>query len=148
MISASDPNDRADQMLAVAHRLIELIRKEAEAMRERRLQGAGADWEEKERLVHAWRLEVQRIRLDPSLIRTADADRRARLAAASRDLEIQLDAHETALAALKEVTEGLVKEIAVEIGAARAAPRGYGANGTLGGGAKLAASGVAVDAKA
>lgn len=72
MIDASDPNDRADQLLAVAGRLIALVKAEAEAMSRRELKGAGADWEEKERLVHSWRLEVQRIRLDPSLIRSAD----------------------------------------------------------------------------
>lgn len=49
---------------------------------------------------------------------------------------------------MREVTEGLVKEIATEIGASRAAPRGYGANGALGQAPKLSVSGVAVDAKA
>ncbi|MEZ5939255.1 MAG: hypothetical protein R3C52_13740 [Hyphomonadaceae bacterium] len=148
MLEARDPNDRADQLLAVATRLRELIQQEVEAMRARRLDGGGANWDEKERLVHTWRLEVQRIKHDPSLISGADAGRKAALRDASQGLERELVSHEAALKAMREVTEGLVKTIATEVGAARSGPRGYGADGGLQGAARTTMAGVTVNAKA
>ena len=44
------PSDRADRLLAMTKRLITLVTAEIEALKAKRLDGASADWDEKERL--------------------------------------------------------------------------------------------------
>jgi hypothetical protein len=140
--------DRAEQLLAMTQRLISLVSEEVEAVKVRKLDASGANWEEKERLVHAWRLEVSRIKADPSQLAGIGAERKEALRAASRELEAQLEAHAMALGAARVVTEGLVRSIAQEIAAARSAPQGYGRAGIVTPGQRREASGLAVDAKA
>ena len=67
-MSSIDVEDRAEQLEAMTRRLINLVSAEAAAVQAHRLSAANADWDEKERLVHAWRLEVSRIKADPSLL--------------------------------------------------------------------------------
>jgi hypothetical protein len=142
-----DPVDRADQLLAMTRRLVQLIGEEIAALKARRLDGAGRDWDEKERLVHAYRLEVAAIKANPAALDGARADQREALKQAARELEAALAGHGHALAAMKEVSEGLVKAVATEIAAARSAPTGYGRSGTVDPG-RRDASGIAVNAKA
>ena len=142
-----DPVERADQLLAMTGRLVELIGEEIAALKARRLDGAGRNWDEKERLVHAYRLEVAAIKADPSALDGARADQREALKASARELEDRLTEHATALAAMKEVSEGLVKAVAGEIAAARSGPSGYGRTGGVEAG-RREASGIAVNAKA
>jgi hypothetical protein len=143
-----DPAERADQLLAMTQRLITLVSSEIEAIRAKRLDGASADWDEKERLAHAWRLEVAHIRANPAALAGVSEDRKIQLREGARELEDKLAAHARALGAMKTVTEGLVRSIAAEIASARSAPAGYGRQGTVNPVAKREASGVAVDAKA
>ncbi|MDZ4761622.1 MAG: flagellar basal-body protein FlbY [Alphaproteobacteria bacterium] len=139
--------DRADHLIAMAGRLVELITAEIEALKVRRLDGASADWDEKERLAHAWRLEVAQIKTNPALLAGARPDQKSALREVSRKLESVVTIHAAALAAMKEVTEGLVRTIAGEIASSRGAPAGYGRSGALHAtGAK--AAGLAVNAKA
>jgi len=63
-MSSIDVEDRAEQLEAMIRRLINLVSAEAAAVQAHRLSAANADWDEKERLVHAWRLEVSRIKAD------------------------------------------------------------------------------------
>ena len=65
---AYSPFDRADNLLAMTKRLITLVTAEIEALKAKRLDGASADWDEKERLAHAWRLEVAYIKANPSAL--------------------------------------------------------------------------------
>ena len=51
-------DERADQLDAMTRRLVRLIGAEAEAVQAHRLSSANVDWDEKERLVNAWRIEV------------------------------------------------------------------------------------------
>lgn len=145
---AGSAAERADQLIAMAARLTALVNAETEAMRQRRLDGASADWAEKESLSQGWRLEIARIKADPSLLDGLDKSRRETLREASRTLEAALEAHAAGLGAMKEVTEGLVRAIADEIASARSAPAGYGRSGQIAAGPGRAASGLAVDAKA
>lgn len=142
-----DVEDRAEQLDAMTRRLIGLVSSEAEAVQAHRLNAANADWDEKERLVHSWRLEVSRIKADPSLLAGLSQARKESLRAASKELDAKLEAHAMALAASKSVTEGLVRTIASEIAAVRAAPAGYGRSG-VNESANRQASGLAVNAKA
>ncbi len=139
--------ERAEQLEAMTRRLIGLVTTEASAVQAHRLSAANADWDEKERLVHAWRIEVSRIKADPSLLSGLSQVRKDQLRASSRELETSLEAHAMALAASKSVTEGLVRSIAAEIASVRAAPAGYGRSGASAAG-NAQASGLAVNAKA
>ena len=145
---SGDIDERAEQLDAMTRRLVRLIGAEAEAVQAHRLSAANADWDEKERLVHAWRLEVARIKANPALLAGISAARKASLKDASRELEAMLEAHAVALSASKAVTEGLVRSIAAEVAAVRSAPAGYGRTGSLNSNAPRQASGVALNAKA
>lgn len=147
MLSANGPADRADQLIAMAGRLGDLIRMEIDALKAHRLDGAALHMEEKERVAHAWRLEVARIRQDPSLLKGLDPARKAALRDASKALETLIEGHVRALDAMKTVTEGLVKAIATEVSAARRPPTGYGANGAVGRPPSSGATGVALNAR-
>lgn len=141
-------DERAEQLDAMTRRLVRLIGAESETVQAHRLSAANADWDEKERLVHAWRLEVSRIKANPSLLAGISSARKASLKESARELEAALGSHAVALAASKTVTEGLVRSIAAEIAAVRSAPTGYGRTGSFSNGAPRQASGVALDAKA
>jgi len=143
-----DAIDRAEQLLAMTRRLDALISAEIEAIKARRLDGGSADWDEKERLAHAWRLEVAHIKANPSALAGIGDALKVQLREAARALEDKLEAHALALNAMKAVTEGLVRSIANEIASARSAPPGYGRHGSVNPAAKREASGLAVDAKA
>ena len=140
--------DRAEQLDVMTRRLIGLVTAEIEALKAHRLSQANADWDEKERLVHAWRIEVSRIKADPSLLAGLSPARKETLKAGAKELERVLETHAHALAASKEVTEGLVRSIAAELASVRAAPGGYGRAGALNATPNRQASGLALDAKA
>lgn len=140
--------ERAEQLLAMTVRLAGLVEEEIAAVKARKLDASSANWDEKERLVHAWRLEVARIKADPSQMSGLSQVRKEALRTASKNLEEQLQAHERALSAARTVTEGLVRSIAAEIAQSRSAPVGYGAKGAFSTAQAREASGLAVNAKA
>jgi hypothetical protein len=140
--------DRADQLLAMSARLIRMIREEAAAMKSRALDRSTPAFEEKERLTHAYRLEAAAVRADPGLLAGARADQIEALARSSLELEAALAEHTAALTGMKRVTEGLVRAIAAEIGASRAAPSAYGRSGQVVAGSGREAAGIALNAKA
>lgn len=150
--AASQPGqftlERADQLLAMTERLHVLVTAEIEALNARKLDGASADFAEKERLAHTWRIEVSRIKQEPGLLAGVDEPRKQRMRDAAKRLETALESHAVAVAAMREVTEGIVRAIAGEVAAQRAAPAGYGRQGQVQPGSPRDASGLALDAKA
>lgn len=141
-------HERADQLLAMTRRLALLVNAEIEALDSRRLDGASADWDEKERLAHTWRLEVAYIKQNPSALADVPAAVKATLREAARELETALATHARSLAAMKHVTEGLVRSIAAEIASARSGPAAYGRGGIVNPQTRNEASGLTLDAKA
>ena len=91
MIDAANPNQRAEQMTAMARRIAVLVDTEIEALKANRMKGADANMQEKERLVHSWRLEVERIRDHPSLLSGADQALKDDLAQISVELADKLE---------------------------------------------------------
>lgn len=148
MIDAANPNERAEEMTAMATRIAELVDAEIAAMKANQLDGAAANAEEKERLVHAWRLEVERVKQQPQLLAGAGKPQKEKLAQISLELAEKLERHAAAIAARRSVTEGLVQSIASEVARVKKAPDGYGANGSVRSNGPSRAGGVAVDAKA
>ncbi len=128
---ADGANDRVEQILIVTERLTALIEKETRLIERRQPPLSGAEAEEKNRLVNAYRLEMTRIGHDRTLIDTAPAPLLQRLRAQTANLHEQLALHETALGAVKLITEGLVQAMAEEVVRQRGGGAGYGAGGSL-----------------
>lgn len=128
---ADDPRDRAEQLAIVTERLAVLIADETRRLRAREAPLTGAEAEERTRLANAYRLELARIKQDPSLIQAAPSHLHARLKAATLELQAALEEHDTELGALKLVTEGLVQAMAEEVTRQRGGGRNYGARGSL-----------------
>lgn len=137
---ADNPTERAEQLLLITERLTGLIAAETAkiAAREPLLEGAEAD--EKNRLVNAYRLELTRIKQDLNLIEGAPPALLDRLRAQTTQLHTILAEHDIALGAVKIVAEGLVQAMAEEVSRQRNGGRGYGARGAL----EAAATGAAV----
>ncbi len=148
MIEAANADQRAEEMAAMASRITQLVDAEIAALKANQLDGASFNAEEKERLVHAWRLEVERVKQQPALLSGASKPNKERLAKISIDLAEKLERHAAAIAARRSVTEGLVQSIASEVARVKKAPDGYGANGAVRSNGPSRAGGVAVDAKA
>lgn len=147
-LAAHNGADRADQMIALTQRLSNLVTAETQALRAGKLDASSSEWAEKEKLAHAYRLEMQAIRANPALLDGASADQKADLMQAAQSLQTLLESHAKALDAMKGVTEGLVKAITEEAADKRAGPRGYGVNGALANAPRSAGSGLAADVKA
>lgn len=128
---ADDAKDRAEQLLLLTERLTEYIAEETRRIeaREPPLDGAPAD--EKNRMANAYRLELARIKQDRSLIEGAPAALLDKLKHRTNTLHEHLALHETALGAVKLVTEGLVQAMAEETARQRGGSAGYGARGTI-----------------
>lgn len=146
-IAAHDGADRADQLLGVTERLTILIHEEIEALKKGRLDASTQEWSEKEKLAHAYRVEMSEIRRDPFRLEGASAEQRTTLQAAVVKFQTALEIHAEALSAMKDVTEGLVQSISKEVAATRAAPAGYGAAGKVSS-SPMSGQGVAVNTRA
>ena len=137
---------RLDQLIALTRRLSELMLNETADLKARQLDASSKDWEEKESLAHAYRMEMMALAKAPDLLVTASAPLRKTLFDTIRRFQEILADHDRALSAMREVTEGLVESIAREVASVTSGPRGYGATGQQSG--KTRASGLAVNARA
>ena len=128
---ADDAADRAEQLLLVSARLIELVREETRRIGAREAPLSGETAEEKNRLANAYRLELARIKQEPTLINTAPPALLATVARAHGAVAGELGRHEIALDAVKVVAEGLVHAMAEEVVRQRGGGAAYGARGHL-----------------
>lgn len=129
---ANNAADRVEQILIVTERLTSLIEEETRRIECRQPPLSGAEAEEKNRLVNAYRLEMTRIGHDRSLIEGAPPALLTQLRMQTTALHERLALHEEALGAIKLVTEGLVQAMAEEVVRQRGGGAGYSANGSLG----------------
>lgn len=127
---ADDAKDRAEQLLAATERLTVLIGEETRRIDAREPPLTGAEAEEKNRLANAYRLELARIKQDPSLIEGAPPALLSQLKQSTLALHEALGAHDVALSAVRAVTEGLVQALAEEVVRQRGGGANYGAGGT------------------
>jgi hypothetical protein len=128
-LSAADPADRVEQLIALTETLSARLAAEAAAFEARRALEAAPELEETARLANLYRHECTRIRLDPSLIAEAPKAARERLATATQAFEAVMSRHARGLEAARTLTEGLVQTIAREVASRRAPGAGYGAGG-------------------
>ncbi len=144
-IAARDLEDRLDQLIGLTRRLTDLMTTEIEALNARKLDASSADFQEKERLAHTYRMEMMDLAKNGDLLLQAPAQLRKTLFETTRRFQEVLAEHDRALTAMREISEGLVQAIAREVASETSGPRGYGARGQQGG---LRASGIAINAKA
>lgn len=130
-IAAHDGADRADQLIAITERLSTLVTQEIEAHKENRLNASSQDWAEKEKLAHAYRIEIANIRANPALLAEASQSQKEELKSKVQAFAELTETHADALAASKQVTEGLVRAMTEEVASTRAAPAGYGRAGAV-----------------
>jgi hypothetical protein len=128
---ADDCKHRAEQLLLLSERLSALIAEDTARIEARQPLLEGARAEEKNRLVNAYRLELTRIKQDPALIEAAPPALLARLREITITLRDALAAHDTALSAVKLISEGLVQAMAEEVVRQRGDRASYGAKGAL-----------------
>ena len=147
-IAAHNATDRADQLIGVTERLTQLIRTEIDSLKTGQLNASSRDWEEKEKLAHAYRMEMAQIQQNPALLADAPPSIKDKLKNSVEIFREILEQHAVALAGMKEVTEGLVKAISEEVASSRAAPSGYGAAGQVSKPRNAAGAGIATDLKA
>jgi hypothetical protein len=126
---ADDAKDRAEQLLLVTDRLTALVDAETRRIQARQPPLDGAQGEEKTRLANAYRLELARIKQDRALIAGAPPALLSQLRQATVTLHETLALHETALEAVKLVTEGMVQAMAEELVRQRGSDAQYGAQG-------------------
>jgi hypothetical protein len=128
---AEGATDRAEQLLLITERLGALIEKETALIEARQPPLEGAEGDEKNRLANAYRLELARIKQDPSLIEGVAPALVEKLKVKTAHLHAALADHEIALGAVKIVAEGLVQAMAEEVARQRNGARGYGARGEI-----------------
>ncbi|MES1156906.1 MAG: hypothetical protein ABUL73_03910 [Alphaproteobacteria bacterium] len=126
---AENSADRAEQMLIVTERLTALIEEEAGLIKARKPPLSGEKADERTRLANAYRLELDRIKQDPSLIRDAPAHLLSQLRKQTEFLHSALAVHEIELGAVKLVSEGLAQAMAEEVARQIGGTRNYGASG-------------------
>jgi hypothetical protein len=128
---ADDANDRVEQLIILSQRLTALIAEETGLIEQRApLPQDGRD-DERNRLVNAYRLEMARIKQDPSLIETADPARIARLKAATAIMQDKVARFERALQAVRVISEGLLRAMAEAAADQVGGPKRYAASGAL-----------------
>lgn len=127
---ADDARDRAEQLLVITERLTAMVAEETRRIDAREPPMDGAEAEEKNRLANAYRLELTRIKQDPSLIQAAPAALLTTLRRNTEKLHEQLAKHELSLNAVKIISEGLVQAMAEEVVRQRNSNSNYGARGT------------------
>jgi hypothetical protein len=126
MIDAVDANDRVAQLTRLTQRLTDMLAVEAAAFEAHRAQDVAGQTEEMVRLANVYRHESIRLKADPGLIAEAAPAAREKLVVATQTFEAVLARHGRAVAAAKEVAEGMVQAIVEEVAATRTARAPYG----------------------
>ena len=128
---ADHASDRAEQLIALTERLAILVSQEADRIKARLPLLHGAEAEEKNRLANAYRLELARLQQEPGLIKAAPQPLLDALKKRTLALNHALARHETALNAVKLVSEGLVQAMAEEMARQRSRSDNYTDSGAL-----------------
>jgi hypothetical protein len=125
-LTATDADDRVEQLILLTERLTDLIAKQANAFEARRPHEAAQYVDEVAKLANLYRHESARVRANVALVAQADAARRQRLVRATEAFDAVLARQGRAVGAARTVTEGLVRAIAQEVADQRPQAVGYG----------------------
>jgi hypothetical protein len=125
-LMANDAADRADQLILLSDRLMDLIARETRLTEDGLWAEARPVVEEKGKLAAAYQLEMRRIAQDSTLLAGAPAALRDALKARTAALRAALDAQQITLERARLLAEGLIRSIAEEVRAHQTQPIGYG----------------------
>lgn len=118
-LMANDAADRADQLILLSDRLMDLIARETRLTEDGLWAEARPVVEEKGKLAAAYQLEMRRIAQDSTLLSGAPAALRDALKARTAALRAALDAQQITLERARLLAEGLIRSIAEEVRAHR-----------------------------
>jgi hypothetical protein len=127
-LSATDANDRVEQLVALTERLTERLGAELVLFEKRKPHETAQTLPETANLANLYRREAARVKADPSLIAGAPAATMKRLRTATEKFDAVLARHARVLEAARTLTEGLVRAIATEIQRQRAPVSTYGSD--------------------
>jgi hypothetical protein len=117
---------RVEGLIRLTERLTALAAEQALAFETHRPHEAAARLDELLRLANQYRQESAQVKQDPGLVSGAPAALRQRLIRATEAFDAVMARQGRALHAAKTVTEGIVRAVAEEVAAQRAAGTGYG----------------------
>ena len=117
---------RVEGLIRLTERLTELAAQQALAFETHRPHAAAARLDEVLRLANHYRQESAQVKQDPGLVSDAPPALRQRLIRATEAFDAVMARQGRALHAAKTVTEGIVRAVAEEVAAQRAAGAGYG----------------------
>jgi len=125
-LAAANGAERAQALLKLTQRLTALIQEETRLFKESRPHAAIDLQTEKSELANIYRAEVARARQEPTRFSGASEQAKAMLREATKTFHAALDENGHVVAAMKRVTEGVVKAIADEAARQRSAGSSYG----------------------
>lgn len=120
-----------DDLIAITNRLIDLMGKEIEMLRSMRPQDIGALQKDKVNLALAYERHMQELRDDPSLLAAAGPDIKAELKRITGRFQEVLDENESAIKAVKSVSEKLLTAIANAVTEQRGNAAAYSKDGAI-----------------
>ncbi|WP_300555935.1 flagellar basal-body protein FlbY [Maricaulis sp.] len=129
-LAARNGAERAQALLKLTQRLTDLIRQETSLFKERRPQDALPLQDEKSKLANIYRTEVSRARQEPTRFAGAPSTVKSALRQSTEVFHKALAENGHAVAAMKQLTEGVVKAIADEAARQKSAGGGYGPGAT------------------
>jgi hypothetical protein len=128
-LAASNPTDRARQMIALSTRLGERLEAETVCLLAQRPQDIYEGIEETRNLSNLYRHESMRIKGDPSLLQGISAADKKALRQATELFQDRLHKYGLAVNAAKTITEGVISAVAEDLNARRKQSSLYGAKG-------------------
>ncbi|WP_300532139.1 flagellar basal-body protein FlbY [Maricaulis sp.] len=129
-LAARNGAERAQALLKLTQRLTDLIRQETSLFKDRRPHDALPLQDEKSKLANIYRTEVSRARQEPSRFAGAPTTIKSSLRQATELFHKALAENGHTVAAMKEITEGVVKAIADEASRQKTAGGAYGPGAT------------------
>ncbi len=105
------PFDRVSLALTVMRQLQHVVARETETLRQMKLAPLADLQAEKAALAVAWEREVRALRATPEIFAALETPVREAFAAASRELQATIAANVRALAAARQVVEGVVRTL-------------------------------------
>jgi sulfur transfer complex TusBCD TusB component (DsrH family) len=124
---------KLDDLIAVTNRLIDLMGKEIEMLRSMRPQNIGTLQKDKVHLALAYERHMRELRDNPSLLAAAKPDLKAELKQITGRFQEVLNENESAIRAVKTVSEKLLTAIANAVTEQRGDTAAYSREGAIGG---------------
>ncbi len=124
---------KLDDLIAITSRLIDLMDKEIEMLRSMRPQNIGALQKDKVSLALAYERHMQELRDDPSMLAAAKPGLKAELKRITGRFQEVLNENESAIKAVKSVSEKLLTAIANAVTEQRGKAAAYSKEGAIGG---------------